>query len=276
MDARTRERLPALPMLVPAASRWRREAASLLEAGCQVSPGEQFSVAEQTLIRSSRPHGVPGNVWADDPATGNRRLLNREEEHAFWAWAVIEVLRLTGMRVEELLELSHYSLVQYRLPASGELVPLLQIAPSKTDAERLLAVSPELADVLSTIIYRVRGPEQTVPLVRARDYHEHVWLPPAPLLFQHRLAAEHHAFSIGMVSSLLDEALSRIRTDRPIRLSAEVHAARLQTDVHNRRGDERPPSPHRPGRSPGHRDLKVTMGYKAVSSKKRSKPTSPS
>ena len=29
------------------------------------------------------------------------------------------------------------------------LVPLLQIAPSKTDTERLLVVSPELADVLS-------------------------------------------------------------------------------------------------------------------------------
>ncbi|MGA3221502.1 MAG: site-specific integrase [Acidimicrobiales bacterium] len=263
MDARTRERLPALPMLVPAASRWRREAASLLEAGCQVSPGEQFSAAEQTLVRSSRPHGVPGNVWADDPATGNRRLLNREEKHAFWAWAVIEVLRLTGMRVEELLELSHYSLVQYRLPASGELVPLLQIAPSKTDAERLLAVSPELADVLSTIIYRVRGPEQTVPLVRARDYHEHVWLPPAPLLFQHRLGAEHHAFSIGMVSSLLDEALSRTgltdQSGSPLRCTPHDFRRMFITDaVMNGL------PPHIAQVIAGHRDLKVTMGYKAV------------
>ena len=47
--------------------------------------------------------------------------------------------------------------MQYRLPTTGELVPLLQIAPSKTDAERLLVVSPELADVLSAIITRVRG-----------------------------------------------------------------------------------------------------------------------
>jgi hypothetical protein len=30
--------------------------------------------------------------------------------------------------------------VQYRLPATGEIVPLLQIAPSKTDAERLLPI----------------------------------------------------------------------------------------------------------------------------------------
>ena len=69
---------------------------------------------------------------------------------------MVEVLRHTGIRIEELTELSHHSLIQYRLPTSGELVPLLQIAPSKTDQERLLVVSPELADGLATIVGRVR------------------------------------------------------------------------------------------------------------------------
>ena len=77
-----------------------------------------------------------------------------------------EVLRATGIRIEELTELSHHSLVQYRLPASGELIPLLQIAPSKTDEERLLVISPELADVLSTIICRIRTDGGSVPLGR--------------------------------------------------------------------------------------------------------------
>ena len=95
----------------------------------------------------------------------------------------MEVLRTTGVRIEELLEISHHSLVQYRLPTTGELVPLLQIAPSKTDTERLLVVSPELADVLSAVISRVRDANGAVPLVRARDHHERVWLPPSPLLF---------------------------------------------------------------------------------------------
>lgn len=100
-----------------------------------------FTAAGPILIRSVRPHADPDNIWAHDPGVGKQRLLNREEDHAFWAWAIIETLRLTGVRVEELLELSHHSLVQYRLPATGELVPLLQIAPSKTDAERLLVVN---------------------------------------------------------------------------------------------------------------------------------------
>jgi len=102
----------------------------------------------QTVPTPVRPTADPKSVWVDDPSSGEHRLLNREEEHAFWAWAVIEVLRLTGVRVEELLELSHHSLVEYRLPSTGEIVPLLSIAPSKTDTGRLLVVSPELAAAL--------------------------------------------------------------------------------------------------------------------------------
>ncbi len=157
MDSRTRERLPVLPVLAQAADRWRRESQQLLQAGQQTQPGTQFTAAGKTLTRIDLPTAAPDNVWATDPDTGKPRLLNLDEEHAFCAWALIEVLRHTGIRVEELLELSHHSLIQYRLPSTGELVPLLQIAPSKTDTERLLVVDPELADVLSAVICRVRG-----------------------------------------------------------------------------------------------------------------------
>ena len=136
----TRDRLPVLPVLVRAAGQWRKDALALLEAGRQARPGEQFTAAGQTLIRSARPHASPRNIWAQDPDGGRHRLLNLEEEHAFWAWAAIEVLRMTGCRAEELTELSHHSLVQYRLPGTGEVVPLLQIAPSKTDMERVIPI----------------------------------------------------------------------------------------------------------------------------------------
>jgi hypothetical protein len=140
MDSRTREWLPVLPILVEAVDRWRRESQALLEAGQQTPPGRQFTAAGKTLTRIDRPHAATANVWVRHPETGRRWLLNRDEDHAFWAWAVIEVFRHTGVRVEELLELSHHSLIQYRLPSTGEVVPLLQIVPSKTDEERLLPV----------------------------------------------------------------------------------------------------------------------------------------
>ena len=74
----------------------------------------------------------------------------------------------------------------YRLPGTGELIPLLQIAPSKTDRERLLVVSPELAEVLTTIIFRVRGDRQALPLTPRYDVRERLTSPPMPYLMQRR------------------------------------------------------------------------------------------
>ena len=81
-----------------------------------------------------------GRVWAEHPDSGRRCDLSFEEHRGFWTWAMVEVLRHTGVRIEELTELSHHSLIQYRLPGTGQLIPLLQITPSKTDAERLLPI----------------------------------------------------------------------------------------------------------------------------------------
>ena len=107
MDARTRERLPVLPVVVRTVDDRRKAAAALLEAGRQARPGEPFAVGGRTLVRSTigpRSSSAHGKVWADDPVTGKRRNLSLEESNAFWAWAIVEVLRATGIRAEELLE----------------------------------------------------------------------------------------------------------------------------------------------------------------------------
>jgi hypothetical protein len=141
MDARTRERLLVLPILIQTVNEQRKAAEALLHAARQAQPGESFTAAGQTLTRSITPHGDPAaaKVWAHDSSTRKRRDLGFEEEQAFWTWGIVGVLRSSGVRIEELLEISHHSLVQYRLPTTGELVPLLQIAPSKTDEERPFA-----------------------------------------------------------------------------------------------------------------------------------------
>ncbi|MFG2483540.1 hypothetical protein ACGFSI_12395 [Streptomyces virginiae] len=43
----------------------------------------------------------------------------------------MEFLRHTGVRIAEMLEASHHSITRYRLPTTGEVVPLLQIAPPR-------------------------------------------------------------------------------------------------------------------------------------------------
>ncbi|GGU65920.1 tyrosine-type recombinase/integrase [Streptomyces lavendofoliae] len=204
-----------------------------------------------------------GRIWADDPNTGKRRDLGLEEERAFWTWAVVEVLRATGIRIEELLELSHHSLVQYRLPTTGELVPLLQIVPSKTDTERLLLVSPELADVLSAIICRAREATGAVPLVRSYHRRECAWQEPAPLLFQRRIRNEDGAFTDETVRTMLDEALTDTGltdvTEAPLRYTPHDFRRLFITDaILNGL------PPHIVQVIAGHQDINVTLGYKAV------------
>ncbi|MDN5918164.1 MAG: site-specific integrase [Pseudonocardia sp.] len=264
MDARTRERLPLLPVLVRAVDQRRTDARTLLDAARHAAPGESFTAAGQTLVRSATPHTRTAKIWAQDPATGRRCDLTLAEDHAFWAWAIVEVLRATGIRVEELLELSHHSLVQYRLPSTGELVPLLQIAPSKTDAERLLLVSPELADVLSTIICRIRDRSGAVPLVAAYDIHECAWAAPTPLLFQRHVNTENRAITPDGVRRMLAAALAHTGLVDP------ATGGSLQFTPHDFRRmfitdailNGLPP--HIAQVLAGHRDINVTLGYKAV------------
>jgi hypothetical protein len=129
---------------------------------------------------------------------------------AFWAFATIEVLRLTDIRCEDLLELSHHSITEYRLPSTGELVPLLQIAPSKTDTERLLLVSPELADVLRAIIQPLRKPDGPILLVVSYDAREKIWNPPMLLRFQGGIGNERGAFTPSAPRKLLINSLTAI------------------------------------------------------------------
>jgi len=263
MDARTRERLPVLPVLVAAVDEQRRAAAELLRPARLAEPGETFAAAGQTLVRAAVTRPDPARVWADDPASGKRRDLAAEEDRAFWTWAAVEVLRHTGVRIEELLEITHHSLIRYRLPGTGELIPLLQITPSKTDTERLLVVSPELAEVLSAIISRVRDDRGAVPLVRAYDRHECQWLGPSPFLFQRRWAAQNRAICPGVIRNMLTAALAGTElTDaagQPLRYTPHDFRRMFITDaIMNGL------PPHIAQIVAGHQDIHVTLGYKAV------------
>ncbi|MGH3122502.1 MAG: tyrosine-type recombinase/integrase [Streptosporangiaceae bacterium] len=262
MDQRTRERLPLLAAIADALDRERKDTAARLDAARAAGPGELFTAGGQTL-RRTRMTKPSRRIWADDPDTGKRRDLIREEDRAFWAWAATEVLRHTGIRVEELTELSHHSMVQYRIPDSGELVPLLSVAPSKTDQERLLVIDPELADVLSVVITRVRGSDGTVPLAAVYDPHERTWNPPMPLLFQRVIGLENRPIPIVGIRSLLHGALAAsgiTGTDgKPLDLQPHDLRRLFTTDaVLNGM------PPHIAQLILGHKDINTTMGYKAA------------
>jgi integrase len=262
MDQRTRERLPVLPLLAQTVDTERRLAAERLQTAQATRPGSDFTAAGQTWHRPVTKNPA-AKIWADDPRTGRRHDLTLEEHRAFWAWATVEVLQHTGIRIEELTELSHHSLVQYRLPGTGELIPLLHIAPSKTDAERLLVISPELADVLSTIISRIRDSDGAVPLAVAYDNHERVWNPPMPLLFQRHVGVENRPIPAGSIRNLLNEALTHTgltdASNKPLIFSPHDFRRLFITDaIMNGM------PPHIAQLVAGHADINTTMGYKAV------------
>jgi integrase len=263
MDQRTRERLPVLPALVSWVGAERTRTAELLAAAERCEPGQVFTAAGETLSRTVMKTETTGRIWAEPADGGRRRNLTFDEHRGFWTWSMVEVLRHTGVRIEELTELSHHSLIQYRLPDSGQLIPLLQITPSKTDAERLLVISPELADVLSTIVARIRADQPRVPLVVSYDKNERVYNPPMPLLFQWRRRLESRAVTEASLRSYLDHALTALGVKdaggRPMRYTFHDFRRLFITDaiMHGM-------PPHIAQLVAGHRDINTTMGYKAV------------
>jgi hypothetical protein len=55
---------------------------------------------------------------------GHVHPWSEAEHRAFWAWSAVEFLRHTGARIEEMLEISHHAMIQYRLHTTGEIVPV--------------------------------------------------------------------------------------------------------------------------------------------------------
>ncbi len=263
MDQRTRERLPVLPALVSWVQTERTRTAELLAAAERCEPGQVFTAGGETLRRTVMKTETTGRIWAEPADGGRRRNLTFDEHRGFWTWSMVEVLRHTGVRIEELTELSHHSLIQYRLPDTGQLIPLLQITPSKTDAERLLVISPELADVLSSIVARIRNGQPRVSSVVSYDKNERVYNPPMPLLFQWRRRLENRAVTETSLRSYLDHALTALgvkdASGHPMRYTFHDFRRLFITDaiMHGM-------PPHIAQLVAGHRDINTTMGYKAV------------
>ncbi|MFE6691821.1 tyrosine-type recombinase/integrase [Streptomyces sp. NPDC057743] len=261
-DQRTRERLPVLPALVRVADRRLKEAKARLDALHAAPLGSTFTALGETFTSPKATSRADGQPVAARDARGRRRDLGTEEKRAFWAWATIEILRHTGIRIEELRELSHHSIISYRLP-SGEIVPLLQIAPSKTDQERLLLISPELADVLSAVISRVRDATGAVPAIPNYDQHERIWNAPMPLLFQWTVGHESRPIAEMTIRESLNETLeaSGITDNSGEPLVFQPHDFRrifITDAILNGL------PPHIAQVIAGHGNINTTMGYTAI------------
>lgn len=217
---RTRQRQPLLPILVEHVESRYDHTRTLLAMASKVSDGEIFSHQGRTYSRylnendrKNIRHG-PVPVRVLDQEAGTIVHVSAEEESAFWEWAFVETLRHSGARIEEVLELTHLSVRQYQRP-NGEVIALLVIAPSKTDRERVIPMSPELFHVIASVIRRHASQGRPIPLTSRYDRHDKVWSAPMPFLFQRTNGATAAVFSATAVQAMLRRRCEEIAKDRP-------------------------------------------------------------
>lgn len=288
MADRTRQRQPLLPLLARfVAERWQ-DRQQLYEAALRTQPGQGFQHGGRRYTRHAtdqRDHAAQrargqdlGRLLIRDKETGETLRADVAADHAFWDWAVVEVLRLTGIRHEELLELTHLSIRQYQRP-NGEVVPLLVIAPSKTDRERVIPMSADLFHVIAQIIRhhtRDRTPGQrslpqpgpapgprSLPLIRRWDPHERVHSPPLPFLFQHQVGTLRSVFSTTWVLKSLRRSCAGVAEQHPqftgLRFTPHDFRRIFATELVNNGLPI-----HIGAALLGHTNLQTTSGYVAV------------
>ena len=275
MAARTRTLTTVVPRLVTAVAAALRTAERHLAAASASAPGAEFDIDGQSYrVRPFNPSS-PSNTRTQMVVLtpdGKAVDMTAAEDQAFWAWATVEVLRHSGMRIEEMLELTHLSIRAFRKP-DGQVVPLVQIAPSKTNVERVLPASPALAHALSRIVSRQLAHQQLapsdgrgpmLPLVSRRDDYELTFSPPMPFLFQRRLGSGRRtAISSAFIRSTLDRSAAtaglRDTDGTPIRFTPHDFRRLFLTDVVSNGLPI-----HIAAQLAGHDNINTTRGYVAV------------
>lgn len=220
VHAAVRTLQPLLPVLVDYVADDHDRWAKLLQRASEAADGEAFAIDGATYIRTlSREdlrrlrQGLPAKVRVFDEK-GQRIDVNRSEDSAFWAWAIVETLRHSGLRIEELTELSQLSVRQYRRP-NGEVIALLVVAPSKTDRERVIPMSAELFHAIASIIRRLTAGGKTVPMVTRFDTYDRVWSDPQPVLFQRHIGQHVEVMTTGGIAEKLRHLCQAIALTDP-------------------------------------------------------------
>ncbi|KOU64379.1 hypothetical protein ADK55_07625 [Streptomyces sp. WM4235] len=269
MADRTRVRQPLLPALVQHVEARHEHLAALLEAGRSTPLGGAFSLNGHRYNRTNsgtdrRMARLLENptVRVVDQDTGARTDVTKAEDIAFWEWASVELLRHSGIRVEELTELTHLSIRQYQRP-NGEVVALLVVAPSKSDRERVIPMSAELFHVVAQIVRRQMPDGRPIPLVSRYDPHEKSWSEPMPFLLQRKIGTICGVMATATVLIMLRRTCEKIAetNDAFAGMTFTPHDFRrlFATDIVN-------------GGLPihigaallGHMNLQTTQGYVAV------------
>ena len=269
MDDRTRQRQPLLNTLVEHMENRYGHLRDLLTQVADAAGGQTVTLEGRTYRRLwSRVDerrvrlGGSANVRVLDLEDGKYINVTHAEDAAFWEWAIVEVLRHSGVRIEEALELTHLSIRQYQRP-NGEVIALLVVAPSKSDRERVIPMSAELFAVIAAIVRRHTTVSRTIPLLSRYDPKERQSSPPMPFLFQRKIGTKHEVMSDTTVVNMLKRHCVELAEQHPgfLATSFTPHDFRrlLATELVNSGLPI-----HIGAALLGHLNLQTTRGYVAV------------
>lgn len=266
---KTRQILPSMPRLLETVDEQRRAQAELLAAAKAVDVGGRFTFNgihyERTPLKAFTEGTCKpsGRTWITNLATGKREDQDHKEDLAFWTWAIVNTFYYTGIRLEELSEITATALFIYELPDGGGTIPLLQIVPSKTDQERMLMVPPELAHVLAQARHRVRAGRSDIPCVHRYDGYERTVGPPLPYLFQRVHGTQRRVMSPAHMVSMISAAIARggltDSAGQPLKISPHDFRRVFATDA---LAGGLPV--HIVAKLLGHENLSTTQGYTAI------------
>jgi len=161
-----------------------------------------------------------------------------------------------------LLETTQPSLRHYVAPTTNTIIPLLHIVPSKTDAARLIPMSPDLVKVLLAVQRRARGEGSTIPLSVRYDPTEKVFSDPLPHLFARLVGARQEVLSMAYIRKILHQIATRAGTSdagAPVHFTPHDFRRLFSTDLV---GSGLPM--HIVASLLGHLNLETTRGYTAV------------
>ncbi|MET3948688.1 integrase [Arthrobacter sp. UYCu512] len=269
MDGRIRRLQPILPAFVAAVIARRDHLHELLDAAADAEPDQVLTVGAKNYrrlftvgdARHAERHGQ-ANIRVLDESTGRKLNVTFLEDSAFWQWATVETLQHTGLRCEELLELSQLSIRQYARP-NGEVVALLVVAPSKTDRERVIPMTAELFHVVATIIRRLTRNRRSVPLATRYDPYERITSEPQPFLFQRTIGQRTEVINPGSLRAELGKLSDVLAVEHPelagCRFTPHDFRRLFATDLVNHGLPI-----HIGAALLGHLDLQTTHGYVTV------------
>jgi integrase len=277
MHERARTRTVRVTELADVAERRYHQVLALHQAATHAQPGQSFTTEDVTWTRvdqASHSQAHPRIAPAATGGTASPQWIDtvQEEEDAFWGLAIVEVLRHTGIRIEEMLELTQLDLHEYqhRDPAVGKVL-LLHVNPSKLDQERMLVISPEVAATLAAIVRRVRsaaactGP--ALPSLVAYDYSECKDSEPLPFLFQRTAGKGFKGSTRPINKAYVQRILSKVCRAAGITDPAGNPIAFTPHDFRRVFATEALAAglpPHIIQKLLGHASLSTTQGYAAI------------